>query len=198
MLSAPALLTSLASRTALAVVILSIVLSSIMGALRSKKWKAQGKHVFITGGSQGLGLAVAELLASKGANITICSRTESKLREALGKVKVSYVKVCLEGEQDVPGSVGFDADVIGSFVVYHPACPFFRVGLSRPAFSARRQQPNPRTRRSSMSLRMYRLSKVQNEPSSRAASFRIPCFAALVAPNRASLSNRPKAISKRV
>ncbi|GAC95821.1 oxidoreductase [Pseudozyma hubeiensis SY62] len=89
MLSAPALLTSLASRTALAAIILSIVLSSIMGALRSKKWKAQGKHVFITGGSQGLGLAVAELLASKGANVTICSRTESKLREAVGKVKAA-------------------------------------------------------------------------------------------------------------
>ncbi|KAJ9473886.1 3-ketodihydrosphingosine reductase TSC10 [Pseudozyma hubeiensis] len=89
MLSAHALFTSLASRTALAAVILSIVLSSIMGALRSKKWKAQGKHVFITGGSQGLGLAVAELLASKGANVTICSRTESKLREAVGKVKAA-------------------------------------------------------------------------------------------------------------
>lgn len=38
-----------------------------------------------------MGLAVAELLASKGAHVTICSRTESKLREAVGKVKVSSV-----------------------------------------------------------------------------------------------------------
>lgn len=83
------LLSSSALKTALAAVVLSIVLSSIMGALRSKKWKAQGKHVFITGGSQGLGLAVAELLASKGAHVTICSRTESKLRESVEKVKAA-------------------------------------------------------------------------------------------------------------
>lgn len=74
---------------ALGAVVISIVLSSTMGFLGGKKWKAQGKHVFVTGGSQGLGLAVAELLASKGANVTICSRTESKLREAVGRVKVS-------------------------------------------------------------------------------------------------------------
>lgn len=88
------LLSSSALKTALAAVVLSIVLSSIMGALRSKKWKAQGKHVFITGGSQGLGLAVAELLASKGAHVTICSRTESKLRESVEKVKVSCAQAC--------------------------------------------------------------------------------------------------------
>lgn len=70
--------------------ILSVVLlSSIMGVLRSKSWKPAGKHVFITGGSQGLGLALAERLAARGANVTICSRTESKLRDALEKVKVS-------------------------------------------------------------------------------------------------------------
>lgn len=82
------LLPASASTTALAAIVLSILLSSIMGALRRNKWKPQAKHVFITGGSQGLGLAVAELLASKGAHVTICSRTESKLREAVGKVKV--------------------------------------------------------------------------------------------------------------
>lgn len=84
------LLTVSASRTVLGTLVLSVVLSSIMGVLRRKRWSPEGKHVLITGGSQGLGLAVAELLASKGANVTICSRTESKLREALDKVKVSF------------------------------------------------------------------------------------------------------------
>jgi 3-dehydrosphinganine reductase len=70
-------------------VVLSLILSTTMGLLGGKKWKPQGKNVFITGGSQGLGLALAELLAAKGANVTICSRTESKLREAVEKVKVS-------------------------------------------------------------------------------------------------------------
>lgn len=84
------LLAASASRTLVAAVLLSVILSSIMGLLRGKKWRPEGKNVLITGGSQGLGLALAELLASKGANVTICSRTESKLREAVEKVRVSF------------------------------------------------------------------------------------------------------------
>ncbi|SPO28720.1 related to 3-ketosphinganine reductase [Ustilago trichophora] len=76
--------------TILAALLFSVVLSSIMGVMRQgKRWKPEGKHIFITGGSQGLGLAVAQLLASKGANVTICSRTESKLRHAVEQVKAS-------------------------------------------------------------------------------------------------------------
>ena len=53
----------------------------------------------MTGGSQGLGLAVAILLAKKGANVTIVARTESKLKKALAEVEVcishSLVSDCL-------------------------------------------------------------------------------------------------------
>lgn len=47
------------------------------------------QHVLITGGSQGLGLALAVLLASCGAHVTICSRSEEKLKRALAQVEVS-------------------------------------------------------------------------------------------------------------
>jgi len=52
-----------------------------------KKWDPKGKHVYITGGSQGLGLALAKLLAKKGANISIVARTQSKLDAALKEVE---------------------------------------------------------------------------------------------------------------
>ncbi|KIJ64202.1 hypothetical protein HYDPIDRAFT_112154 [Hydnomerulius pinastri MD-312] len=52
-----------------------------------KKWDPKGKHVYITGGSQGLGLALAKLLAKKGANISIVARTQSKLDEALKELE---------------------------------------------------------------------------------------------------------------
>ncbi|KHN99679.1 3-ketodihydrosphingosine reductase, Tsc10 [Metarhizium album ARSEF 1941] len=45
--------------------------------------------VLITGGSEGLGLAVAQQLAAKGANIILVSRSTAKLHEALKSVKAS-------------------------------------------------------------------------------------------------------------
>ncbi|UZJ53196.1 hypothetical protein CBS101457_002516 [Exobasidium rhododendri] len=54
-------------------------------------WSCKGKHIFITGGSQGLGLALAEIVASKGADVTICSRSKDKLEEAISLVKSRIV-----------------------------------------------------------------------------------------------------------
>ncbi|KAH7927015.1 NAD(P)-binding protein [Leucogyrophana mollusca] len=48
-----------------------------------KKWNPRGLHVYITGGSQGLGLALAILVAKKGAHVSIVARTQSKLEKAL-------------------------------------------------------------------------------------------------------------------
>ncbi|KIM62236.1 hypothetical protein SCLCIDRAFT_1215304 [Scleroderma citrinum Foug A] len=52
-----------------------------------KKWNPEGKHVYITGGSQGLGLALAKDLAKKGASISIVARTQSKLDAALKELE---------------------------------------------------------------------------------------------------------------
>ncbi|KAF8439756.1 hypothetical protein L210DRAFT_3401946 [Boletus edulis BED1] len=55
--------------------------------LDKKKWDPKGKHVYITGGSQGLGLALAKILVKKGANISIVARTQSKLDDALKELE---------------------------------------------------------------------------------------------------------------
>lgn len=39
----------------------------------------EGKHVLITGGSQGLGLALAKLCHQQGASVTIVARTKKTL-----------------------------------------------------------------------------------------------------------------------
>ncbi|KAI0125056.1 hypothetical protein BJ170DRAFT_485898 [Xylariales sp. AK1849] len=42
-----------------------------------------GKHAIITGGSRGIGLAIARLFASEGASISLVGRDETTLQEAL-------------------------------------------------------------------------------------------------------------------
>ncbi|SEJ27494.1 Short-chain dehydrogenase [Dyadobacter koreensis] len=46
------------------------------------KYDLRGKVVLVTGGSRGLGLAMARVLAEKGAKIVICARTEEQLEDA--------------------------------------------------------------------------------------------------------------------
>lgn len=53
------------------------------------KFPVQGRTVLLTGGSQGLGLSVAKKLASKGANIVIVARDETKLAAALKEIQAS-------------------------------------------------------------------------------------------------------------
>ncbi|PPQ72501.1 hypothetical protein CVT26_003591 [Gymnopilus dilepis] len=53
----------------------------------TKKWNPKGKHVYITGGSSGLGLSLAHILALKGAHISIVARNQKKLEEALKSIE---------------------------------------------------------------------------------------------------------------
>jgi short-subunit dehydrogenase len=48
------------------------------------------KLILITGGSQGLGEAMAIDFAKNGADIVLVSRNEEKLRVALAKVEVVF------------------------------------------------------------------------------------------------------------
>ncbi|KAG1751848.1 hypothetical protein EDB19DRAFT_1674042 [Suillus lakei] len=73
---------SLASKALLLTLIYSL---SFM--FSSKKWTPKGLHIYITGGSQGLGLALAKLVARKGAHISIVARTQSKLDDALKELE---------------------------------------------------------------------------------------------------------------
>lgn len=49
------------------------------------------KNAFIVGGSEGIGLETAKLLASTGTNVFIFSRNETKLKKAIDEIKTNSV-----------------------------------------------------------------------------------------------------------
>ncbi|TSC88104.1 MAG: short-chain alcohol dehydrogenase [Microgenomates group bacterium Gr01-1014_5] len=53
----------------------------------------KGKTAIITGGSRGIGFAIAKELSSQGANVVICSRNQEELNKAVEKLSVKYNKV---------------------------------------------------------------------------------------------------------
>ena len=53
----------------------------------------RGKHVLITGGSRGLGLALARELAGRGARLTLVARTRSDLETAAAELRASGAEV---------------------------------------------------------------------------------------------------------
>lgn len=50
--------------------------------VKMNRYDLRDKVVLVTGGSRGLGLEMARILAAKGAKVAICSRTENQLEKA--------------------------------------------------------------------------------------------------------------------
>jgi NAD(P)-dependent dehydrogenase (short-subunit alcohol dehydrogenase family) len=62
----------------------------------------RGTQVVIVGGSSGMGLATAKLVTEQGANVTIASRSSTKLRQAVGQIGDARAIVAdLANESDV-------------------------------------------------------------------------------------------------
>jgi 3-dehydrosphinganine reductase len=57
--------------------------------IHKKNIQYKGKHIFITGGSTGLGEALAQKLFDQGANVTIVARNEDNLKKAQEKISKS-------------------------------------------------------------------------------------------------------------
>ncbi|KAF8484877.1 oxidoreductase [Russula ochroleuca] len=51
------------------------------------RWNPSGRHCYVTGGSSGLGLALAILLTKRGADVSIVARNEENLQKALTQLE---------------------------------------------------------------------------------------------------------------
>jgi len=63
--------------------------------------KLSGNTVLITGGSSGIGLALAEGFAARGSRALVCGRTEEKFRQAQQRVPgIAYLKADVADQAD--------------------------------------------------------------------------------------------------
>jgi 3-oxoacyl-[acyl-carrier protein] reductase len=72
----------------------------------------RGATVLVTGGSSGIGLAVARILSGAGARVAITGRDEKRLTEAAHSLKVLPVRADVSSESDVLRTY---EEVLGSF-----------------------------------------------------------------------------------
>ncbi|MGO1119935.1 SDR family NAD(P)-dependent oxidoreductase [Rhodovibrionaceae bacterium A322] len=67
-----------------------------------------GKNIAVTGGSRGIGFAIADICAAEGANISLCSRGQAGLEEARDKLLRHggqvHIKACDVGNPDALAS----------------------------------------------------------------------------------------------
>lgn len=74
-----------------------------------------GRTCVVTGGSRGIGYAVAEQLIAEGAKVTIVARTEARLRDAAQRLGCDYIVADLT-EPGAPERVIGDAGVVDVLV----------------------------------------------------------------------------------
>ena len=63
--------------------------------------KIQNATALVTGGSSGIGLAIAEMLVEAGARVAITGRDERRLREAAQRLKAHPIRADIAKEADV-------------------------------------------------------------------------------------------------
>ncbi|KIP02931.1 hypothetical protein PHLGIDRAFT_95413 [Phlebiopsis gigantea 11061_1 CR5-6] len=105
-----------------------------------KKWDPAGKHCVVTGGSAGLGLSLAILLAKRGAHVSIVARNQERLDKALKEVEAarqSPEQVLLAYSYGVDSAKEAEAALDAAAQPHDGRCPdalFLCAGKSRPGF----------------------------------------------------------------
>lgn len=76
-----------------------------------------GRSALVTGGGSGIGLGCAARLAADGATVTICGRSEERLRQAADEIGVNWVTCDVTDEAQVRNAVDAAVDAGGGLHV---------------------------------------------------------------------------------
>ena len=91
-------------------------------------FKLSGRTALVTGGSKGLGKAMARGLAEAGADVMIVSRTEKELKAAVEEIKAG-LQVQVDVGDDGPRAAR-DGELAGDEGSRHPDLQVDRIGSS--------------------------------------------------------------------
>ncbi|KAJ7179079.1 oxidoreductase [Mycena filopes] len=106
----------------------------------SKKWSPKGRHCYVTGGSSGLGLALAILLTRNGADVSIVARDEQRLQAAVDemeKVRQSPGQKLKSYSYSINEAESASAALEAACAAHDGRCPdaiFLCAGTSTPGF----------------------------------------------------------------
>lgn len=85
----------------------------------------KGKKAIVTGGTRGIGRAIAETLAAEGCDVAICARNELQVNETVEALEKKGVKA-FGGTVDISDAEAawqscFEIDVLGASTPSRPA-----------------------------------------------------------------------------
>ena len=69
------------------------------------------KYVLITGGSRGIGKAIAKSLTKEGCNVTICARNKGDLENAMEEIECTGIQADCTKEEDIKRVVNHFTDL---------------------------------------------------------------------------------------
>ena len=70
----------------------------------------KGKRAIVTGGTRGIGRAIADILADEGCNVAICSRDSNQISEAVSSLRSKGISA-IGGTVDIT-----DGDVLKEWI----------------------------------------------------------------------------------
>lgn len=132
------------SLTAIFVALLTTLM--VFNRLFKSKWDPKGKHCYVTGGSAGLGLALAIELTKRGAHVSIVARNQEKLDNALKDMEKArqYPEQILNAYSfSLTESAASDAALQAASEAHGGKCPdavFLCAGTARPGFFAEQDE----------------------------------------------------------